>query len=169
MGHHCLSGMLTFLPLLQLHESHPTDASDERNRRKQRRDVWKGKSAVIDQVNELIDELDDIANNIALQVPLSCAPGRAASNHHKLRLLPACLYTSAWHAAGTCRSLWRCLPWNFAWCSAVLSRPARGPCCSLVARGQGVRASMLCRPQSTSTPMRSSSLQATPRQSFYFS
>ena len=53
--------------LLQLHESQPTDASDDRNRRKQRKEVWKGKSAVIDQVNELIDELDDIANNIALQ------------------------------------------------------------------------------------------------------
>lgn len=53
--------------VMQLHESQPTDASDDRARRKQRKDIWKGKGAVIDQVNELIDELDDIANNIALQ------------------------------------------------------------------------------------------------------
>ena len=58
--------------LLQLHESQPTDAADDRNRRKQRKEVWKGKGAVIDQVNELIDELDDIANNIALQAGTPC-------------------------------------------------------------------------------------------------
>ena len=51
-----------------MHEAQPTDATDDRARRKKGREVWKGKPAVIDQVNELIDELDDFANNIALQV-----------------------------------------------------------------------------------------------------
>ena len=54
-------------PMAQLHETQATDAADDRARRRQRRDVWKGFAAIIDQVNELIDELDDIANNIALQ------------------------------------------------------------------------------------------------------
>ena len=52
-----------------MHESQPTDATDDRTRRKkERRDIWQGKPAIIDQVNELIVELDDIAPNIALQV-----------------------------------------------------------------------------------------------------
>ena len=47
----------------------PAESSADTNkRRKGSRGVWQGKSAVIEQLNELIDELDEIAVNIAQQV-----------------------------------------------------------------------------------------------------
>ena len=46
-----------------------TDWGEETERgRKRRTPTWKHKPAVIEQVNELVDELDEIAGNIALQV-----------------------------------------------------------------------------------------------------
>ena len=41
----------------------------ETSRKHKRGPVWKRKHLVIEQINELIDELDEIDGNIALQVP----------------------------------------------------------------------------------------------------
>lgn len=49
-------------------EAEPS-AEAETSRKPKRGPVWKRKHLVIEQINELIDELDEIDGNIALQVP----------------------------------------------------------------------------------------------------
>ena len=50
---------------------HSTEADTSKKSKKG--PVWKRKHLVIEQINELIDELDEIDGNIALQVSLTCA------------------------------------------------------------------------------------------------
>lgn len=49
-------------------EFSPEVPAEPGKKRKGSRGVWQGKNAVIEQLNELIDELDEIALNIAQQV-----------------------------------------------------------------------------------------------------
>ena len=59
-----------------------TSAEPETSKKSKRGPVWKRRHLVIEQINELIEELDEIDGNIALQVGLSCPRALLQRHHH---------------------------------------------------------------------------------------
>ncbi len=80
-------------------EEHSTEA--ETSKKSKKGPVWKRKNLVIEQINELIDELDEIDGNIALQV------GSVIARVLQLPLLgyTVCICTCIWTLCRACATL----------------------------------------------------------------
>ena len=70
-------------------------AEPETSKKSKRGPVWKRRHLVIEQINELIEELDEIDSNIALQVCLSCPRNLL----HRMAHISGTVYKSKCHAA----------------------------------------------------------------------